>query len=113
MGPGRNDSRGGVQSCKYCFVAREGSDDIFYHLQQALVFSAGFGNLILLEDETRDLDQQKRTVLAGGQELIPYDEVQKHATRGDCWVIIDVRRDLIRTMYSRRAETDRVLGYGV
>ncbi|OXG35145.1 L-mandelate dehydrogenase [Cryptococcus neoformans Bt120] len=55
----------------------------------ALVFSAGFGNLILLEDETRNPDQQKRTVLAGGQELIPYDEVQKHATRGDCWVIID------------------------
>lgn len=52
-------------------------------------------------------------MLAGGQELISYDEVQKHATRDDCWVIIDVRRDFIRTIYSRRADTDRVLGYGV
>lgn len=62
--------------------------------------------MILLEDETRNLDQQKRTVLAGGQELIPYDEVQKHATRGDCWVIIDVRRDFAQCTRGGRKLTE-------
>jgi len=27
---------------------------------------------------------------AGGQKLIHYDEVQKHTTSDDCWVIIEV-----------------------
>ena len=30
------------------------------------------------------------TKQAGGQKLISFDEVKKHNTKSDCWVVIDV-----------------------
>jgi cytochrome b involved in lipid metabolism len=36
------------------------------------------------------------TVLLKGRRLsISYEEVQKHVTEDNCWVIIDVRRDVV------------------
>lgn len=48
-----------------------------------------------LEDDARlrtKVDHVKGTKQPSGQKLISYNEVQKHVTADDCWVIIDVSR---------------------
>jgi L-lactate dehydrogenase (cytochrome) len=56
------------------------------------IFAAAHLRPTRLEDESlrTKVDHLPGTKQPGGQKLISYDEVQKHASRDSCWVIIDV-----------------------
>jgi hypothetical protein len=47
----------------------------------------------LLLDEDAHSSASAMVKQPSGQDLIPYEEVQRHATKDECWVIINVSGD--------------------